>query len=70
MLFNDYVAEVDTDPEPDPPVLRHLCLSIHHPPLHLNSTTDGIDHAREFRQHAVARVLDDPTAMVLDLWLN
>jgi len=70
VIFSNHVAKIDTDAEPDPPVLRHLRLSIHHRALDLHSAADGVHDTGKFRQQAVARVLYGAAPMVLDLWLN
>ena len=41
-----------------------------HPALHLDRAQHRVDDAREFRQHAVAGVFDDPAVMLLDLRLD
>src|SRR5262249_39202814 len=66
VLFDDHVAEIDADAEPDAPVLGHLRLALDHPPLDLHGTSDGIHHARELGQEPVAGVLHDPAAVLRD----
>src|SRR5215471_8019120 len=68
--FDDHIAKVDPDAEPDPALLRHVGLSIDHRALDLDRTPDGIDHARKFREQAVAGILHDPAAMLSDLRIN
>ena len=41
-----------------------------HPPLHLNGAPDGVNHARELGQEAVAGVLHDPAPVLSDLRIN
>jgi hypothetical protein len=49
VFLSDHVAEIDADAEPDAPLVRHLRLSVGHPPLHLDRATHGIHDARELR---------------------
>ena len=67
VFFNDYVAEVDADAEPDAPLLGHLGLSVGHPALDLDGTADCINHTGKLRQEAVPGVLYDPAPVVCDL---
>src|SRR5262249_7625386 len=57
VFLNDHVAEVDADTKPDAPLIGHLRLAVEHSALHIYSTAHGVDHARKFRQQAVAGVL-------------
>ena len=68
--LSNHVAKVYADAESDPPLLGHLGLAPGHPTLDLDSTADGIHHAGKLRQEAVARVLDDPAAVFLDLRID
>ena len=67
MLFNDHVSDVDTYAKSDPPLFGHLGLALGHSPLHFHRTPDGVDDARELCKEAVASVLYDPAAVLLDL---
>ena len=40
---------------------------VDHPPLHFGGATHRVDNAREFLEHAVARVLSDPAPVLFDL---
>ena len=51
-------------------IFGHLGLSIDHRALDLHSTADGIHDARELGKEAVAGVLHDPAAVLLDLRIN
>jgi hypothetical protein len=63
----DHVAEIDPDPEPDPAVLGYPGLAVDHCPLQFHGTAHRVDDAREFRQHAIASILDDAAGMLADL---
>jgi hypothetical protein len=66
VLFNDHVAQIDPDAEPDPPLFGHVWLAIDHPTLDLRGAADGIHDTRELCQEAVARVLHDPAPVLAD----
>ena len=59
-VLDDDVTNIDTDPEFDAIVRRHLRVPLGHAGLHLGRTAQPIDDAGELDQHAVARSLDDP----------
>ena len=67
VVLEDDVAEMDADAEFDAPVLRHVDIALAHPALDLGGTGDGVHHARELDQHAVAGDLDDAALMLGDL---
>ena len=66
VAVDDDVAEVDADTEGNAPVLSYLSGAVGHRRLHLDRAAHGIDHARELQQQAVARGLDDATAVAGD----
>jgi len=70
VLFDNYVTQVDADAKSDLPVVGELPLAASHPPLHLCGTTHRIDDACELGKQAVARVLDRPAPVLLDLRLD
>jgi hypothetical protein len=70
VLLGNHVAEVHPYTEPNTALFGHLGLTVEHPPLHLNRTTNGIHDTRKFRQEAVAGVLYDPAAVLRDLWID
>ena len=53
-LLNNDVAEIHTNPECDPLFLWCPGIALDHPLLHGNRAGDGLDHARELDQNAVA----------------
>jgi hypothetical protein len=67
VLVDNDVAEIDPDAEPDAAVLGHAGFAIYHCPLQLGGTADRVHDAREFRQHAIAGILDDAPGMLADL---
>jgi hypothetical protein len=54
-------------PELDAPLLRHTGVALVHAALNLDSAPDRIHNACELHEHAVARGLNDPSAMFGDL---
>ena len=67
VLFNDHVAEVDTNAEPDALFVWHLGFALSHPALDVYRASYGIDHTRKFRQQSVAGILYDVHAVLRDL---
>jgi hypothetical protein len=63
----DDVAEIDAHAEPDAALFGHLGLAVGHAALDFHSAPDGIHHALEVRQEAVAGVLDHAATMLGDL---
>jgi len=70
VLLDDYVAEIDAHTKPDPSILRDFGLALGHPPLHLDSAPNRVDHARELDQHPVAGVLYDPAPVLRDFRID
>jgi hypothetical protein len=70
VFFDDHVAEVNADAEPDPPLLGHLRLTVEHPALNLGRTAHRVHDTRKFREQAVAGVLHGPATVLFDLWVN
>jgi hypothetical protein len=70
VLLNDHVAEVDADAELDPLLCRGLRVALGHVALDLRSAPDGINHACELGNEAIARVLDNPPAAFRDLRID
>src|SRR6516165_3258835 len=70
VLFNDYVADIDPDAEPDPTLFGNVRLTVDHPALDLDRTSHRTQNTRKFREHAVAGILDDAAAMLGDLRIN
>ena len=70
VAVDDHVAEVDADPELDAELRLDVGVVLGDAPLDLDRTLDGVDHARELDQGAVARKLDHPAAALGDLGLN
>jgi hypothetical protein len=50
---------MDPDAEIDPPVLSHPCVALDQAVLHLDGAADGVDHAAELDEEAVAGAVDD-----------
>jgi hypothetical protein len=70
VAIDDYVAEVDPDPENDALVLGVIAIAVDHCPLDFDGAAHGIDYALEFHQHAVAGGLDDAAAVLRDLRID
>ena len=69
-VLDDDVTEVHADPEYDPAFLRRPRIAFGHLPLHGNRAGDGLDHARELDQNAVAGGLNDAAAVLGDLGID
>src|SRR5215469_2330088 len=70
LLFNDYIAEIYADAEPDPSPLGQLGLALDHPALDLHRAADGIYDTRKFCQEAVSCVLYDPAPVLADIRID
>jgi hypothetical protein len=70
VLFNNHIAEVDPDAEPDPTFFWHVRFAVNHPALDLHGAADGIDDTRKLRKQTVAGVLYDPAPVLGDFRLN
>ncbi|OWK22682.1 hypothetical protein AJ87_43985 [Rhizobium yanglingense] len=66
LLVKNDVAEVDPDPEFDPPILRHVRITPLHTLLDLHGALYRIRNALEFDKHAVTRGLNDVTLVLRD----
>ena len=64
------VAEVDANPEGDPLLFRCRGIALDRRPLHGERAGDGLDHARELDQEAVAGRLDETAMMLCDLGID
>jgi hypothetical protein len=69
-VFGDHVAEVDADPEPDAPLVGDHGLTVDHPALHFGGAAHRVNDAPEFREQAVAGILDDAAPVLRDLWID
>src|SRR5262249_50775016 len=67
IAVDDDVTLVNADPELDALVLGHLCVAFGHPALDLDSTAEGVHHARELHEHPVPGGLHDPSPVLGDL---
>ncbi len=70
LFLNDHVAEIDADAEPDAPFVGLLRIAVDHTALDPGGAAYRVDDAREFRQQAVAGVLDDVAPVLLDLRID
>jgi hypothetical protein len=69
-LFNDHIAEVDPNAEPDPALFGQVRLAIIHPALDLDRAAHCIDYARELGKEAVTGILHDPAPVFGDLGID
>ena len=70
VALDDDVAEVDADPEYDPLFFRGRHVAFGHSPLHRDRAGDGLNHARELDEDAVAGRLDDAALVLGDLRID
>src|SRR5205085_4860269 len=68
--FDDHVTEVDAQPKEYVLLLGRLSIAVGHSTLNLNSASHRSDHAGKLREHSIASVLYDSTAVLLDLWID
>jgi hypothetical protein len=66
VALDDHVANVDADTEADASRLGQVRLPLRHTALDCDRAGDGIHHASELAQRAVAHELDDASAVVGD----
>ena len=66
IALDHHVAEVDADPELEPPVLGQLAISGCQLLLDLDRASCGFDGTRELGQHAVPGAADDPAVAAGD----
>jgi hypothetical protein len=69
VLDND-VAEIDADAKLDAPLAGQLRIAVNHPTLHFGGAAYRVDDAGEFREHAVAGVLDNAALVFPDLRID
>src|SRR5919199_1830817 len=67
VLLGDHITEIDADPKRNAPLVWDISLALRHPALDLYSAAYGIHNAREFHEHAVARILDNAAPVLPDL---
>jgi hypothetical protein len=62
----DDVANMDADPERNPPLRGQASVALNEAVLHFDRTAHRVDHAPEFDDAAVAGALDDASVMHRD----
>jgi hypothetical protein len=70
LICDDNVTDVNSNAELDPLVLRHVSISFSHIALNINGTPNGVDHAGELNEDPVPGILDDPSPMISDFWIE
>ena len=66
IAFLDHIAKMNTDPKLDAALCRKASIPLGHPVLQLDGAANGIDHASELYEEAVASPLDDTAVMQSD----
>lgn len=62
-VLDHHVAQIDADPELDPPIPWHDRLAGNHGEQELGGTANGLDRTGELDEQAVSHAFDDPTAV-------
>ena len=62
----DHIAEMNAYAKDDAAVLWHARVAFDHGALDFDRKADGVDHAAELDDAAIASALDDPAAMRVD----
>src|SRR5262249_1828595 len=70
LVVDDDVAHVQPDAELDAPLRRHLGVALGHFPLDIDGTPAGVDDAGKLAEDAIARRLDDASAVFRDLRID
>jgi hypothetical protein len=70
VLLSDHISQIDPDAELDPLLRRGARIALKHPALDLHSAAHGVNHAGELGKKAVAGVLHNPTAVLLNLRID
>ncbi len=70
MWLNNYVTNVDTNPERNAPFFRVTRGQLLDAALEQHRSSNRFDGARKLGQEPVAGILDDPAAAVGDCWIN
>src|SRR4051812_6601003 len=70
VAIGDHVSKIDPDAERNALFLELSGVPVDDCPLHLDRAAHRINHARKFREHAVAGGLDNTTAMLLDFRID
>ena len=66
LTLDDDVAEIDADAVKHAPIFGHARVPLCHQLLRGDRALDRGDDRRKFQEHAVARGIDDPSAMAGD----
>jgi hypothetical protein len=70
IAVDDHVAEIEADPEGDPPFFGLSSVASDYPTLGLHSATDCIHDTRKFCQHAIAGGFKNAPVMLLNFRVN
>jgi len=64
--LDDHIAEVDADSKADAIIFRDIGIAMGHAVLDCNGAQNGVDHAGNLDNHAVAGRFDDPAMVLID----
>ena len=70
VAVDDHLADVDADADVEPFLLGYGGVALCHSALEGDGAFDGIDHAAELGEEAIAHELEDPPVMPRDLGLE
>lgn len=70
MRLNDYVTNVNTNPESNAKFFYFVSIQLFDAALELHRSSNRFDGARKFGQEPVASILDDPAAMFPNCRIN
>lgn len=70
VVIDDDVAQIDPDPEFDPPFFGDVGIAAPHSALNLGRAFDRVHDAWKLDQHSVTGQLDDPTLMFRYGWID
>jgi hypothetical protein len=70
VTFNDYVAEMNTDPIENPLLPRKRCVTPDHGLLNNDGAADSFDRTIEHRQKTITSIFDKPSVVLRDRRFN
>src|SRR5262249_40926322 len=66
-VLDDYIAEINANPEDDPPVLGRRAVALFHALLHRHSASDRFDNAGKLDKATFAGGFADATLLIGEL---
>ena len=70
VFIGHHIAKIDADPKRNSAILGSRLIAVRHCPLDLYRASDGIDHARELGEQAIAHGLESAPIVGIDLELK